>query len=102
MPALRTVVYHPRLWYGLPWPWRPGQSVSVHATDGLVELWTGTTRHAVYPRRTRPGQRQTHPQRWAGLAPRDGRPRPEPHGVQLLDVGIERRPLTVYAALVGE
>jgi len=56
----------------------------------------------VYPRGTRPGQRQTHPQQWTGLAPRDGRPRPEARGVQLLDVEIERRPLAVYAALVGE
>jgi transposase len=89
-------------WYGLPWPWRPGQDVSVHATDALVELWVGTARQAVYPRATRPGQRQTHPQQWTGLAPRDGRPRPEARGVQLLDVEIERRPLAVYAALVGE
>jgi transposase len=89
-------------WYGLPWPWRPGQSVAVQARGDLVELWTGTTRQAVYPRGMRPGQRQTHPQQWAGLAPRDGRPRPEPRGVQLLDVDIERRPLTVYAALLGE
>ncbi len=89
-------------WYGLPWPWQPGQSVSVKATDALVELWIGTTQHAIYPRGTRPGQRQTHPQQWAGLTPRDGRPRPEPRGVQVLDVEIERRPLTVYAALLGE
>jgi transposase len=89
-------------WYGVPWPWRPGQSVAVQTRDDLVELWTGTTRQAVYPRGMRPGQRQTHPHQWAGLAPRDGRPQPEPRGVQLLDVDIERRPLTVYAALLGE
>jgi transposase len=89
-------------WYGLPWPWRPSQSVSIHTTDALVELWAGTAQQAVYPRGTRRGQRQTHPQQWAGLTPRDGRPRSEPRGVQLLEVEIEQRPLEVYAALVGE
>jgi hypothetical protein len=89
-------------WYGLPWPWRPGQAVQIQVADPLVELWVGSARRAVYPRGTRPGQRQTHPQQWVGLAPRDGRPRPEPRGVQLRDVEIERRPLTEYAALVEE
>jgi transposase len=88
-------------WYGLPWPWRPGQSVQVQLRDGLVELWVGVARQAAYPLGHRPGQRQTHPQQWAGLTPRDGRPRPEPQGVQRLDIDIERRPLAAYAALVG-
>lgn len=87
--------------YGLPWPWRPGQRVQVQARGGLVELWVGQDRRAVYPRGRYPGQRQTHPQQWAGLAPRDRRPRPEPYAVQRRDLEIEQRPLTAYAALVG-
>jgi transposase len=87
--------------YGLPWPWRPGQAVQVQPRHGLVELWVGRDRRAVYPVGQRSGQRQTHPQQWAGLAPREGRARPEPHGVQRLDLEIERRPLAAYAALVG-
>jgi transposase len=87
--------------YGLPWPWRPGETVQLHARNGLVELWVGRNRRAVYPIGHRPGQRQTHPQQWAGLAPRDGRPRPEPHGVQRRALDIEQRPLAAYAALVG-
>jgi transposase len=89
-------------WYGVPWPWRPGQAVTIEAKAGLVELWVGSAQRAVYPCGTRPGQRQTHPQQWAGLTRPDGRPRPEPQGIQLRDVEIERRPLAAYAALVGE
>jgi hypothetical protein len=77
--------------YGLPWPWRPGQAVQVQPRHGLVELWVGRDRRAVYPVGQRSGQRQTHPQQWAGLAPREGRARPEPHGVQRLDLEIEKR-----------
>jgi hypothetical protein len=87
--------------YGLPWPWRPGQAVQVQARGGLVELWVGQDRRAVYPRGRYPGQRQTHPQQWTGLVARAGRPRPEPHGVQRCDLEIEQRPLATYAALVG-
>jgi transposase len=87
--------------YGLPWPWRPGEAVQVQARHGLVELWTGRNRRAVYPIGQRRGQRQTHPQQWAGLAPRDRRPRSEPYGVQRLELEIEQRPLAAYAALVG-
>jgi transposase len=87
--------------YGLPWPWRPGQAVQVQARQGLVELWVGRDRRAVYPRGQRPGQHQTHPRQWAGLAPREGRPRPDPQGVQRMDLEIEQRPLAAYAALVG-
>lgn len=87
--------------YGLPWPWRPGEAIQVQARQGLVELWAGRDRRAVYPIGQRRGQRQTHPQQWAGLTPREGRPRPEAYGVQRLDLEIEQRPLSAYAALVG-
>jgi transposase len=88
-------------WYGLPWPWRPGQVVQVQSGDGIVELWVGDERVAVHPRATRPGQRLTHPRQWAGIPTRDGRPRPEPVAVQLPSVEVERRPLSVYETLAG-
>lgn len=92
-------VHWDRAWYGLPWPWRPGQEVQVQPGDGIVELWVGDERVAVHPRATRPGQRFPHPRQWAGMPARDTRPRPEPRAVQLPQVEVEQRPLGVYQAL---
>ncbi len=61
-------------WYGLPWPWRPGQLVQVQAPGDLVELWVGRERRAVYPRGTRPGERQMHPSNGRGWRPARGGP----------------------------
>jgi len=88
-------------WYGLPWPWRPGQVVQVQPGEGIVELWVGDERVAVHPRATRPGQRFTHPRQWAGIPTHGARPRPEPLAVQLPTVEVEQRPLSVYETLVG-
>lgn len=88
-----------RAWYGLPWPWRPGQLVQVQPGEGVVELWVGDQRVAVHPRALRPGQRFTHPQQWAGLSAKSGRPRPEPRAVQWPTVEVERRSLSTYEAL---
>lgn len=91
-----------RGWYGLPWPWRPGQIVQVQPKGDVVELWSGDQLLAVHPRATWPGQRFTHPRQWEGLPRGDSRPRKEPVAVQVADVQVERRPLAVYDALVEE
>lgn len=88
-------------WYGLPWPWKPGQVVQVQPRDGIVELWDGDKRLAVHARATQRGQRFTHPRQWAGLKAGDGRPSKEVLAVQLPTVEVERRPLAAYEALVG-
>ncbi|BDG59307.1 IS21 family transposase [Caldinitratiruptor microaerophilus] len=88
-------------WYGLPWPWKPGQVVQVQPRDGIVELWDGGKRLAVHARATQRGQRLTHPRQWAGLQAGDGRPSKEALAVQLPTVEVERRPLAAYEALVG-
>jgi transposase len=89
-----------RGWYGVPWAWA-GQGVQVAATAHLVELWAGTTRLAVHPRATRPGQRFVLPGQWAGLPRTDGRRPAGPLGQQRAALDVEARPLAVYDALVG-
>lgn len=88
-------------WYGLPWPWKPGQVVQVQPRDGIVELCDGDKRLAVHARATQRGQRLTHPRQWVGLQAGDGRPSKEVLAVQLPTVEVKRRPLAAYEALVG-
>ena len=45
-----------RSWYGVPWPWKPGEKVEVQPGTDIVQLWTGDRLLAVHPRATRPGQ----------------------------------------------
>ncbi|MCL6564062.1 MAG: IS21 family transposase [Firmicutes bacterium] len=89
-----------RAWYGLPWPWKPGQTVEVWAQDDRVEIWAGDQRLAVHPRALRPGQRFTHPRQWEGLEAGDARPAPTPHAVQIPTVEVAQRPLAAYDALL--
>jgi hypothetical protein len=89
-----------RGWYGVPWAWA-GQRVQVAATETLVELWAGSTRLAVHPRATRPGQRLVLPGQWAGLPRADARRPADPLGRQRAALEVEARPLALYDALVG-
>lgn len=89
-----------RGWYGVPWTWA-GQSVQVTATEHTVELWAGSTRLAVHPRATHPGQRLVLPGQWAGLPRADARRPAGPLGQQRAALDVEARPLAVYDALVG-
>jgi transposase len=89
-----------RGWYGVPWTWA-GQAVQVTATEQTVELWVGSTRLAVHPRATRPGQRLVLPGQWAGLPRGDARRPAGPLGQQRAALDVEARPLAVYDALVG-
>jgi hypothetical protein len=89
-----------RGWYGVPWTWA-GQRVQVAATEHMVELWAGTTRLAVHPRATHPGQRLVLPGQWAGLPHTDARRPAGPLGQQRAALDVEARPLAVYDALVG-
>lgn len=91
-----------RGWYGLPWPWRPGQTVQVQPKGEVVGIWSGDQLLAIHPKATRPGQRFTHPRQWDGLPKGDARPRREPAAVQVAQVEVERRPLAVYEALLEE
>jgi transposase len=86
-------------WYGLPWPWKPGQTVEVWAHDDRVEIWAGDQRLAVHPRALRRGQRFAHPRQWEGLPSGDPRPTPTPHAVQLPTVEVAQRSPAEYAAL---
>ncbi|MBE3584425.1 MAG: hypothetical protein IMX01_09985 [Limnochordaceae bacterium] len=88
-----------RAWYGLPWPWRPGQRVQVEASEDVVELWVGAERVTVHPRAQRPGQRFPHPRQWEGLSTKEGRPRREPRAMQWPAVKVEERSLEEYAAV---
>jgi len=89
-----------RGWYGVPWTWA-GQPVQVAATESLVELWAGSTRLAVHPRATRPGQRLVLPGQWAGLPRTDARRPADPLGQQRAALEVEARPLAIYDALAG-
>jgi hypothetical protein len=75
--------------------------VQVAATESLVELWAGSTRLAVHPRATRPGQRLVLPGQWAGLRRTDARRPADPLGQQRAALEVEARPLAIYDALVG-
>jgi transposase len=86
--------------YGVPWRWA-GQRVQVQADGLLVQIWRDEERLAIHPRATKPGQRLPVPGQWAGLPRGDGRPRPEALAVELPQVQVEHRSLTVYDALVG-
>jgi len=88
-------------WYGVPWPWRPGQEVQVHPQDDRVEIWAGDQRLAIHPRALRRGQRFPHPRQWAGLPSGDNRPTPRAQGVQVPTVEVAQRSLAAYEALVG-
>jgi len=92
-------VQYERGYYGVPWPWKPGQQVEVQPADGLIQIWSGDVLLAVHARVSRPGERRTHPRQWAGLRTGDGRPRPEPMPRQLPQIEVEQRPLAAYAAL---
>jgi transposase len=89
-----------RSWYGVPWPWAT-RTVQVQADAATVQVWAGEQRLVVHPRAGRPGQRFTAPGQWDGLRSGDGRPRREALAAQVPTVEVERRPLAVYAALVG-
>jgi len=90
-----------RSWYGVPWPWKPGEKVEVQPGTDVVQLWTGDRLLAVHPRATRPGQRFTHPAQWAGVSTVDDNRRREPVAFQVSSVEVAQRPLAVYEALVG-
>jgi len=87
--------------YGLPSPWRPGQTVEVHTENDLVEIWMGDRQIAVHPRATRPGQRLKHPHQWVGLSTDGSRPRKEPMAVQIASVEVQRRSLEFYDQLIA-
>lgn len=90
-----------RAWYGLPWPWKPGQEVQLEADGDLVSLWSGDALLAVHPKAAKAGQRLTHPRQWSGLPSlSDGR-RMEPTAVQLPTIEVERRSLAFYDLVAG-
>jgi hypothetical protein len=82
-----------RAWYGLPWPWKPRQTVQVWAHEDRVAIWAGDQRLAVHPRALRPGQRFTHPRQGEGLEAGEAWPAPTPHAVQVSTVEWVQRPL---------
>ena len=90
-----------RAWYGLPWPWKPGQKVQVEPGEDTVWFWLGEKLVALHPKATQAGQRFTHPHQWAGLSPSSGGPRKEPTAVQLPTVEVERRSLALYDLAAG-
>jgi hypothetical protein len=89
-----------RSWYGLPWPWKPGERVQVQPGNEIVEIWSGDQRLVVHARAIKPWQRLNHPRQWAGIPSESNRPAKEPMALRLPSLNVEKRPLKVYEDLV--
>jgi hypothetical protein len=85
-------------YYGVPWQYA-GQMVEIQCVNSTVEIWQGAKRIAVHPKALRRAQFLNCPGQWAGLSQANNRPKPEPAAMQIPQVDVQRRSLTVYGQL---
>ena len=88
-------------YYGAPWQYA-GQTVQVESVNSWVEIWHGDTRVAVHPKALKRAQFLNAPGQWEGLNRQSSKPRQELAARQILDVEVQRRPLSVYERATKE